>query len=78
MILQTRLSNSTWHRYVTVGQAFGSAILTAEAVHAHRPEIFFDTVGYAFGYPVACLSGAKVAAYVHYPTISTAGICVHH
>jgi alpha-1,2-mannosyltransferase len=29
------------------------------------------TVGYAFGYPVACLAGAKVAAYVHYPTIST-------
>lgn len=54
-----------------VGQAIGSAILTAEAVAAYRPEIFFDTVGYAFGYPVACLSGATVAAYVHYPTIST-------
>ena len=53
-----------------VGQAVGSAILTAEAVTARRPEVFFDTVGYAFGYPVARLAGAKVAAYVHYPTIS--------
>ena len=46
-------------------------LLTAEALAAHRPEVFFDTVGYAFGYPLARLAGAKVAAYVHYPTIST-------
>ena len=28
-----------------VCQAIGSAVLAAEAVHAYRPEIFFDTVG---------------------------------
>ena len=32
-----------------VCQAIGSAILTVEAITAYRPEVFFDTVGYAFG-----------------------------
>ena len=52
-------------------QALGSAILVAEAMHAFRPAVFFDTVGHAFGYPVARVAGCRVAAYVHYPTVSS-------
>ena len=54
-----------------VGQAIGGALLTAEAVTSYRPTVFFDTVGHAFGYPVARLAGCVVACYVHYPTISS-------
>ena len=54
-----------------VGQAIGGALLTAEAVTSYRPTVFFDTVGHAFGYPVAKLAGCVVACYVHYPTISS-------
>lgn len=35
------------------------------------PEVLLDTTGCAFTYPLARLAGARVAAYVHYPTIST-------
>ncbi len=35
------------------------------------PELFVDTTGWAFPYPMARLAGSRVAAYVHYPTIST-------
>ena len=52
-------------------QALGSAILVAEAMHAFRPAVFFDTVGHAFAYPLARLAGSRVVAYVHYPTVSS-------
>jgi len=54
-----------------VGQAIGGALLTAEAVTRYRPTVFFDTVGHAFGYPIARIAGCQVACYVHYPTISS-------
>ena len=56
--------------FTMVGQALGAAALTAEALSQYRPDIFFDTVGHAFGYPLARLAGCRVAAYVHYPAIS--------
>ena len=57
--------------FTMLGQAFGSAVCTAEALALYRPGIFFDTTGHAFGYPLARLAGCRVAAYVHYPTVST-------
>jgi hypothetical protein len=36
-----------------------------------RPQVFFDTTGWAFTFPLARLAGCKVACYVHYPTVST-------
>eukprot|EP00983_Pelagomonas_calceolata_P132645 1161892-Pelagomonas_calceolata.AAC.2 len=33
--------------------------------------LFIDTTGWAFTYPIAAAAGAKVAAYTHYPTVST-------
>ena len=33
--------------------------------------MFIDTTGWAFCYPLAWLAGSRVAAYVHYPTISS-------
>lgn len=34
-------------------------------------QVFVDTAGYAFTFPLAMAAGARVACYVHYPTIST-------
>ena len=33
-------------------------------------QVMVDTSGWAFAYPLARLAGVRVAAYVHYPTIS--------
>lgn len=34
-------------------------------------QVYIDTTGWAFPYPLAKLSGCKVACYTHYPTVST-------
>lgn len=64
-------------RYPTLtmlGQSVGSMILAAEALFRSTPDVFVDTTGCAFSFPVAWLAGCTVGAYVHYPTISTVGV----
>ncbi|KAH3762583.1 glycosyltransferase family 4 protein [Pelomyxa schiedti] len=52
-------------------QSLGSVLLAFEAWWKLLPEVFVDTTGFAFSMPVFRLLGnAKVACYVHYPTIS--------
>lgn len=34
-------------------------------------QVFVDTTGWAFTYPLAKLAGCRVACYTHYPTVST-------
>jgi alpha-1,2-mannosyltransferase len=47
-------------------------VVGAEALwRGGRPDVFLDTMGYAFTYPLAWLCGAEVACYTHYPTISS-------
>jgi len=47
-------------------------ILSWNALKEFVPDIYFDTTGHAFTFVVArFLAGCHVAAYVHYPTIST-------
>jgi glycosyltransferase involved in cell wall biosynthesis len=61
-----------WPRFTMIGQSLGSMVLALEAVFAFTPDVFIDTTGLAFSFPVAkLLAGCRVAAYVHYPTIST-------
>ena len=54
-----------------IGQALGSVRCAWAGLRHFVPELFVDTTGWAFPYPLARLAGARVAAYVHYPTIST-------
>lgn len=55
-----------------VAESFGAAKLGFRALEMATPDVFFDTVGFPFTYVAArILAGCKVAAYVHYPTIST-------
>lgn len=57
-------------RFTLLGQALGSVRLGYEALSNAVPEIFVDTTGWAFTYPLARLAGCRVVAYTHYPTVS--------
>ncbi|XP_063600803.1 GDP-Man:Man(3)GlcNAc(2)-PP-Dol alpha-1,2-mannosyltransferase-like [Penaeus indicus] len=53
-------------------QSVGSVMLGGEALLKFRPDVYFDTMGYAFTYPLfRYVGGCVVASYTHYPTIST-------
>lgn len=65
--------STTWPRFTLLGQSFGSLILAFDALSLLPPDIFIDTMGYAFALAFAklLLPTVPTAAYVHYPTIST-------
>lgn len=45
-------------------------VLGFEAINVLVPDVYLDTMGYAFTFPLfKILAGCKVGAYVHYPTI---------
>ncbi|XP_054275693.1 GDP-Man:Man(3)GlcNAc(2)-PP-Dol alpha-1,2-mannosyltransferase-like [Macrosteles quadrilineatus] len=72
--LRTRtLVEAKWYPVCTLlGQSIGSIILGLEAMWRYLPDIYIDTMGYAFTLPLFSLvGGCKVACYVHYPTITT-------
>ncbi|CAO2658742.1 Nn.00g064650.m01.CDS01 [Neocucurbitaria sp. VM-36] len=64
---------STWPRFTLLGQSLGSLILAYDAFKLLVPDIFIDTMGYAFslGLSSFCFPTVPTGAYVHYPTIST-------
>lgn len=65
--------SSTWPRFTLLGQSVGSMVLAWDAFSLLVPDIFVDTMGYAFALGLCRLLFPKVptGAYVHYPTIST-------
>ncbi|KAJ9099797.1 hypothetical protein QFC21_003796 [Naganishia friedmannii] len=72
------ISDSYWRRFTLLGQSAGSIWLALQGLvcgqQALWPDIFIDTMGYAFTLPLlSVLSGNTVplGSYVHYPTIST-------
>ncbi|KPI43084.1 GDP-Man:Man(3)GlcNAc(2)-PP-Dol alpha-1,2-mannosyltransferase [Cyphellophora attinorum] len=64
---------SSWPYFTLLGQSLGSLVLAWDAFHLLVPDIFIDTMGYAFAVAFCKLLFPSVptAAYVHYPTIST-------
>jgi alpha-1,2-mannosyltransferase len=64
---------STWPRFTLLGQSLGSLILALDAFHLLVPDIYIDTMGFAFTIALSKMLFPNVptAAYVHYPTIST-------
>ncbi|KAL4797301.1 hypothetical protein BDV19DRAFT_377706 [Aspergillus venezuelensis] len=65
---------SSMYPYVTLlGQSLGSLIVGYDAFNLLVPDIFVDTMGYAFTIAFCKLLFPSVptGAYVHYPTIST-------
>ncbi|XP_002065830.3 GDP-Man:Man(3)GlcNAc(2)-PP-Dol alpha-1,2-mannosyltransferase [Drosophila willistoni] len=58
--------------FTLLGQSIGSMLLGFEALCKFPPDIFIDTMGYAFTYPLfRFLAKSKIGCYVHYPIIST-------
>jgi alpha-1,2-mannosyltransferase len=62
-----------WPYFTLLGQSFGSLILGWDALNLLAPDIYVDTMGYAFTLALCKWLFPRVptAAYVHYPTIST-------
>ncbi|KAI5860413.1 glycosyltransferase family 4 protein [Durotheca rogersii] len=65
--------SSTWPRMTLLGQSLGSLVMGWDALSLVVPDIFVDTMGYAFtlGLSKILFPHMPTAAYVHYPTIST-------
>ncbi|KAI8934240.1 asparagine-linked glycosylation protein [Plenodomus lindquistii] len=64
---------SSWPRFTLLGQSLGSLVLAFDAFTLLVPDIFVDTMGYAFalGLSSVLFPTVPTGAYVHYPTIST-------
>lgn len=64
---------STWPHFTLAGQSFGSIIMAWDAFSLLSPDIFVDTMGYAFALGLCrwLFRTMPTGAYVHYPTIST-------
>ena len=62
----------TWPYFTLIGQSLGSILLGVEALWRLFPDVYIDTMGYAFTLPLfKWIAGCRVGCYVHYPTIST-------
>ncbi|TWU78993.1 asparagine-linked glycosylation protein [Metarhizium rileyi] len=64
---------SSWPHFTLLGQSIGSMILAWDAFSLLVPDIFIDTMGYAFALGLCkfLFRNVPTGAYVHYPTIST-------
>ncbi len=75
LYLQTRhwVLSSTWPHFTLLAQSLGSLILAYDAFSLLVPDIFIDTMGYAFTLALSkfLFPTVPTGAYVHYPTIST-------
>lgn len=62
---------SKYPLFTLLGQSMGSVILGYEALKSFVPDIYIDTMGYAFTLPLfSFLAGCRVVSYVHYPIIT--------
>ena len=64
---------NTYPYFTLLGQSLGSLALAYDAFSLITPDIFIDTMGYAFTLALCkyLFPYVPTAAYVHYPTIST-------
>ncbi|KAI9801248.1 MAG: asparagine-linked glycosylation protein [Piccolia ochrophora] len=75
LYLSTRhyVLSSTYPYFTLLGQSLGSLVLAYDAFTLLVPDIFVDTMGYAFtnAFSQFLFPLVPTGAYVHYPTIST-------
>jgi alpha-1,2-mannosyltransferase len=64
---------SSWPYFTLLGQSLGSLVLAWDAFSLLPPDIFVDTMGYAFAlaFSKVLFRDVPTGAYIHYPTIST-------
>jgi len=69
---RTFVEKKWYPRFTMIGQSLGSMIVGLEGLFRACPDVFLDTMGYSFTFPIfRFLGGCWVGCYVHYPTIST-------
>ena len=62
----------SYPRFTILLQSIGSLFLAHEAIHKYQPDIYFDTIGFAFTLPYfKYLGNCLTCCYVHYPTVSS-------
>ena len=72
-VSSTSLLDAKWYPVATMlFQSVASIIVGLECIIRHSPDIYCDTMGAAFTYPLAkALCGCLVVTYTHYPIISS-------
>ncbi|NP_898965.1 GDP-Man:Man(3)GlcNAc(2)-PP-Dol alpha-1,2-mannosyltransferase isoform 2 [Mus musculus] len=66
------VEDSRYPHFTLLGQSLGSILLGWEALMQRVPDVYIDSMGYAFTLPLfKYVGGCRVGSYVHYPTIST-------
>ena len=66
------MESSNYPRFTMLCQLLAYQITCFEALSAFPCDVFVDTVGVGFAYPmIKLIFGVKVVSYTHYPTIST-------
>ncbi|XP_060237431.1 GDP-Man:Man(3)GlcNAc(2)-PP-Dol alpha-1,2-mannosyltransferase isoform X2 [Meriones unguiculatus] len=66
------VEDSRYPHFTLLGQSLGSILLGWEALTQLVPDVYIDSMGYAFTLPLfKYVGGCRVGTYVHYPTIST-------
>lgn len=66
------VEDSLYPHFTLLLQSLGSLVLGWEALMQCVPDVYIDSMGYAFTLPLfKYLGGCRVGSYVHYPTIST-------
>lgn len=71
--LRTLIDATTYPYLTMLLQSLGSMVLGMEAYMKLNPDVYVDTTGFAFTYPIfKYIAGCPVGCYVHYPTITTA------
>lgn len=70
--LRYLVDSSTWKRFTLIGQAIGSMILAFESIIKCPPDIWIDSMGYPFSYPIVArfLRRIPIVTYTHYPIMS--------
>lgn len=62
----------SYPRLTLILQSMGALPLAWEAISARPCDVFIDSMGFAFTYPlVRLVGGCSVGCYVHYPTVSS-------
>lgn len=73
LTLKILIEAKTYPYFTLVLQSLGSMVLGMEAFLKLNPDVYIDTMGCAFTFPIfRYLAQSRVGCYVHYPTITTA------
>ncbi|XP_013199321.1 GDP-Man:Man(3)GlcNAc(2)-PP-Dol alpha-1,2-mannosyltransferase [Amyelois transitella] len=71
--MQRLIEAKTYPYFTLLLQSLGSMILGMEAFMKLNPDVYIDTTGHAFTYPIfRYLAQCPVGCYVHYPVVTSA------